>query len=110
MVEKIIELAKENLSIDGEITATSSFKEDLEVDSLDLMELVMALEDEFNVEIPSEELQNIKTVQDVADYLTSKGLSVNSLVFLISSLTTSAGAFAAPIIPSPPAFDTAAAK
>ena len=50
MVEKIIELAKENLSIDGEITATSSFKEDLEVDSLDLMELVMALEDEFNVE------------------------------------------------------------
>ena len=37
MVEKIIELAKENLSIDGEITATSSFKEDLEVDSLDLM-------------------------------------------------------------------------
>ena len=69
MVEKIIELAKENLSIDGEITATSSFKEDLEVDSLDLMELVMALEDEFNVEIPSEELQNIKTVQDVADYL-----------------------------------------
>ena len=74
MVEKIIELAKENLSIDGEITATSSFKEDLEVDSLDLMELVMALEDEFNVEIPSEELQNIKTVQDVADYLTSKGV------------------------------------
>ena len=71
MVEKIIELAKENLSIDGEITATSSFKEDLEVDSL---ELVMALEDEFNVEIPSEELQNIKTVQDVADYLTSKGV------------------------------------
>ena len=65
MVEKIIELAKENLSIDGEITATSSFKEDLEVDSLDLMELVMALE---------EELQNIKTVQDVADYLTSKGV------------------------------------
>ena len=74
MVEKIIELAKEKLSIDGEITATSSFKEDLEVDSLDLMELVMALEDEFNVEIPSEELQNIKTVQDVADYLTSKGV------------------------------------
>ena len=78
MVEKIIELAKENLSIDGEITATSSFKEDLEVDSLDLMELVMALEDEFNVEIPSEELQNIKTVQDVADYLTSKRVN-NSL-------------------------------
>ena len=43
MVEKIIELAKENLSIDGEITATSSFKEDLEVDSLDLMELVKCL-------------------------------------------------------------------
>ena len=74
MVEKIIELTKENLSIDGEVTAASSFKEDLEVDSLDLMELVMAVEDEFGVEIPSEDLQNMKTIQNVADYLTAKGV------------------------------------
>ena len=74
MVEKIIELAKENLSIDGEITATSSFKEDLEVDSLDLMELVMALEEEYDVEIPSDDLAELNTVGDVINYLKDKGV------------------------------------
>lgn len=74
MVEKIIELTKENLNLDVEIKATSSFKEDLGVDSLDLFELVMALEDEFDVEIPSEDLANINTIQDVADYLAAKGV------------------------------------
>ena len=69
MVEKIIELAKENLSIDGEITATSSFKEDLEVDSLDLMELVMALEEEFDIEIPDADAEKVVTVGDVVDYI-----------------------------------------
>ena len=69
MVEKIIELAKENLSIDGEITATSSFKEDLEVDSLDLMELVMALEEEFDIEIANEEAEKIVTVGDAVEQI-----------------------------------------
>ena len=48
---------------------TSSFKEDLGVDSLDLFELVMELEEEFGIEIPSEDLENLATVADVAKYI-----------------------------------------
>ena len=49
-------------------------KEDLEADSLDLFELVMALEEEYGVEIPSEDLEKILTVQDVIDYMKNKGV------------------------------------
>lgn len=70
MVEKIIALTAAHLGIseDG-ICATSSFKEDLGVDSLDLFELVMELEEEFGVEIPSEDLEQMATVEDVAKYI-----------------------------------------
>lgn len=54
------------------ITPESSFKDDLGADSLDLFELVMALEEEFGVSIPSEDLENIKTVNDVMEYLSAK--------------------------------------
>ncbi len=57
-----------------EIRPDSSFKEDLGVDSLDLFELVMALEDEFGVEIPPEDLETMNTVGDVAEYLKNKGV------------------------------------
>ena len=73
MTEKIIALTAEHLGIDADsISETSSFKEDLGVDSLDLFELVMALEDEFGVEIPTEDLTNITTVGAVIDYIESK--------------------------------------
>lgn len=70
MVEKIIALTAAHLGIseDG-ISAISSFKEDLGVDSLDLFELVMELEEEFGVEIPSEDLEQMATVEDVAKYI-----------------------------------------
>lgn len=75
MIEKIIELTKENLDMgDKDITAETSFKEDLGVDSLDLFELVMAFEDEFGLEIPSEDLNDLLTIQDVADYLAAHGI------------------------------------
>ena len=75
MIEKIIELTKENLGFDDkDITADTSFKEDLGVDSLDLFELVMAFEDEFGLEIPSEDLNDLLTIQDVADYLAAHGI------------------------------------
>lgn len=75
MIEKIIELTKENLDMaDKNITADTSFKDDLGVDSLDLFELVMAFEDEFGLEIPSEDLAELLTIQDVADYLASHGI------------------------------------
>ena len=59
MLEKMKEIIAEQLSVDAEsVTEASSFKEDLGADSLDLFELVMALEDEYSVEIPAEDLEN----------------------------------------------------
>ena len=70
MTEKIIALTAEHLGIDADsISETSSFKEDLGVDSLDLFELVMELEEEFGIEIPSEDLENLATVADVTKYI-----------------------------------------
>jgi acyl carrier protein len=75
MLEKLREIIAEQLSVDeSEIDLTSNFKEDLGADSLDLFELVMALEEEYDVEIPSEELENIATVEDVIEYLKAHGV------------------------------------
>ena len=66
MLEKMKEIIAEQLSTDADsITEATSFKDDLGADSLDLFELVMALEDEYSVEIPAEDLQNLATVGDV---------------------------------------------
>ena len=75
MLERIIELTADTLGAEAsQITAETSFMEDLHADSLDLFELVMALEDEYNVEIPAEELTDLKTVGDVIEYLKNKGV------------------------------------
>lgn len=76
MLEKMKELIADQLGVDqGEITENSSFKEDLGADSLDLFELVMSLEDEYSVEIPSEDLEKLLTVGDVMKYLSDKGVN-----------------------------------
>ena len=70
MFEKVRELVAAQLGIDeAVIKPESNFKEDLKADSLDLFELVMSLEDECSVTIPSEELEKILTVQDVVEYI-----------------------------------------
>ena len=70
MFDKIKEIIEEKLDVEGmEITMESSFKDDLDVDSLDLFELVMALEEEFGTEIPSEELEGLTTVGAVVAYI-----------------------------------------
>ena len=75
MLEKMREIIAEQLNCDAEsIQLETSFKEDLGADSLDLFELVMALEDEYSVDIPSEELQELTTVGAVIDYLKTKGV------------------------------------
>ena len=75
MLEKMKEIIAEQLSVDAEsVTEASSFKEDLGADSLDLFELVMALEDEYSVEIPAEELEKMSTVADVMEYLKNHGV------------------------------------
>jgi acyl carrier protein len=75
MLEKIKEMVAEQLNVDAaELTEATSFKDDLGADSLDLFELVTNLEDEYEIEIPSEELENLTTVGAVAEYLKSKGI------------------------------------
>lgn len=73
MLEKIKEIIEEKLGMDDvELTEATSFKDDLGVDSLDLFELVMALEEEFNTEIPSEDLEKLTTVGSVMEYIKNK--------------------------------------
>ncbi|MFR4351331.1 MAG: acyl carrier protein [Roseburia sp.] len=74
MLEKMRPIIAEQLNVEeSAIKEESNFKEDLGADSLDLFELVMALEEEFGVEIPSEDLESIVTVKDVIEYLKGKG-------------------------------------
>ena len=73
MLEEIKELVAETLGTNvEELTEETSFSDDLNADSLDLFEMVMALEDEFQVEIPSEDLERLSTVGDVLEYLEEK--------------------------------------
>ena len=66
MLEKVKEIIAKQLSLDvDEITESTSFKDDLGADSLDLFELVMAFEEEYDIEIPSEDLEGIATVGDI---------------------------------------------
>ncbi len=75
MLEKMKEIIADQLNCETDsITEETSFKEDLGADSLDLFELVMALEDEYGVEIPSEELEGLTTVGKVMNYLKDKGV------------------------------------
>ena len=75
MLEKLKEIIADQLSVDeSEIELSTSFKDDLGADSLDLFELVMALEDEYNIEIPAEELTELATVGDVIEYLKGRGI------------------------------------
>ena len=70
MLEQIKKIVAEILNVEEDaITLESSFKEDLKADSLDLFEMVMALEEEFDMEIPSEDLEQLETVQDVVNYI-----------------------------------------
>ena len=77
MLEKMRQMLADQLNIEvDQITPETSFKDDLGADSLDLFELVMALEDEYKIEIPTEELQKIETVGDVLEYLKKIGIEV----------------------------------
>ena len=74
MLEKMRPIIAEQLNVqESEIKENTKLKEDLGADSLDLFELVMALEEEFGVEIPSEDLESIVTVGDVITYLKKHG-------------------------------------
>ena len=72
MLEKVKEIVAESLNVEeSTLSETTSFKEDLGADSLDIFEMVMAFEEAFEVEIPSEDLEQITTVGDVVKYIES---------------------------------------
>lgn len=70
MLEKIREIVVEQLGVDADqITVDANFIDDLGADSLDTVELIMAFEEEFDVEIPDTDAEKIKTVKDVIGYI-----------------------------------------
>ena len=70
MFNKVVEIIIEQLGVeDKEITMETRFKEDLEADSLDAVEIIMALEDEFGIEIPDTEAENFKSIGDIVKYI-----------------------------------------
>lgn len=73
VLERVKKVTVEKLAVkEEEVVPTASFQEDLGADSLDVVELVMALEDEFGVDIPDDEVGEIKTVQNAVDYISKK--------------------------------------
>ena len=72
--EKVRDIIVEQLGVNPEqVTSNASFIEDLGADSLDTVELVMAFEEEFSVEVPDEEAEKLQTVKDVVDYIEKSG-------------------------------------
>ena len=70
---KMRQIIAEKLGVsEDKVTPQASFVDDLGADSLDQVELIMALEDEFNIEIPDEDAEKIRTVKDALDYIESK--------------------------------------
>lgn len=68
--EKVKQIIVEQLGVDeAEVTSNASFVDDLGADSLDVVELVMAFEESFDIEIPDEDAEKIRTVQDAVDYI-----------------------------------------
>lgn len=74
ILEKVKDLIADQLDVadKSSITEDSSITDDLGADSLDVVDLVMALEDEFSIEIPEDEVENIKTVGDIIKYIEDK--------------------------------------
>ncbi|MGN0268961.1 MAG: acyl carrier protein [Lachnospiraceae bacterium] len=75
MLKKIADRLVEQLGVDeSEVTPEASFKDDLAADSIDLFEMVMSLEDEYDIEIPTDKLEEIETVGDLMEVLEEMGI------------------------------------
>ncbi|NPV92214.1 MAG: acyl carrier protein [Firmicutes bacterium] len=73
MFEKLVKIIADQLDVDpAKITPESHLMEDLKADSMDLVEMIMALEEEFGINIPDEDAEKLGTVKDVAEYLEKK--------------------------------------
>jgi len=77
VMDKVKQIIVDQLSVEeGEVTPTASFVDDLGADSLDRVELIMALEEAFDLEIPDDQAEKIKTVQDAVDYIEKNSKAV----------------------------------
>jgi acyl carrier protein len=77
VMDKVKQIIVDQLSVEeGEVTPAASFVDDLGADSLDRVELIMALEEAFDLEIPDEQAEKIKTVQDAVDYIEKNSKAV----------------------------------
>ena len=77
VIDKVKQIIIDQLSVEeNEVTPTASFVDDLGADSLDRVELIMALEEAFDLEIPDEQAEQIKTVQDAVDYIEKNSKAV----------------------------------
>ncbi|MBR3525461.1 MAG: acyl carrier protein [Lachnospiraceae bacterium] len=78
MLDRIIELIREQLHIaeNVPITEETSFQQDLRADSFELMELIMAVEEEYGVKVEDDDLENLQTVGDVMDYIKDQGIDI----------------------------------
>jgi acyl carrier protein len=73
VMDKVRKIVAEHLGVEEEqVTPTATFVDDLGADSLDIVEIVLAFEDEFHIEIPDEDAEKIQKVQDAVDYITAK--------------------------------------
>ena len=91
VLEKVIDIIAEELSVDpSEITEDSNLVEDLDADSLAVVDLVMSIEDAFNVEIPDTEVENLKTVGEIVQFCSS---FCSSFRLLSSGLNTKLSPF-----------------
>ncbi len=74
MFDKIVEIIREQLGVEADVAITkeTSMMKDLEADSLDAVEIIMAFEDEFDVEIPDEDAEKFNNIGDICTYLESK--------------------------------------
>ncbi|MBM3464159.1 MAG: acyl carrier protein [Armatimonadetes bacterium] len=72
--DKVKKIVAEHLGVEEvQVTPEATFVDDLGADSLDIVEIVLAFEDEFHIEIPDEDAEKITRVQEAVDYITSKG-------------------------------------
>ncbi|GAA0771381.1 MULTISPECIES: acyl carrier protein [Clostridium] len=73
VLERVKKVIAKELGVEvEELNIQASFTDDLGIDSLEIFEIVMSLEEEFDIEIPNEDIENIKNVQDISSYIESK--------------------------------------
>ncbi|WP_346886237.1 acyl carrier protein [Clostridium sp. UBA4395] len=73
VLERVKKVIAKELGVEAEeLNIQASFTDDLGIDSLEIFEIVMSLEEEFDIEIPNEDIENIKNVQDISSYIESK--------------------------------------